>query len=311
MGLDLDAAASFLATHGRLLDRRRYAALLDPSPSRTDAVLGALAGYRNDDGGYGWGLEPDLRAPESQPAAALHALEAIADVAHPTTPAITRVAVELFDWLDTVTLGDGGLPFALPISHPAACAPFWVEADHHTSSLQISAAVAAQAHRAVAADAEAAGHPWLARITDYCLAAIANLDEAPSGYVLSFALQFLDAASDRRPEAAGLLAHLAHSVPGDGAIPVEGGAAGETLHLLDFAAEQGRPVRDLVTADAVAADLHRLENGQQPDGGWAVDFTSYSPAAAMEWRGHATVRAVGTVLRHRGHAGSGLGSPHG
>jgi len=92
------------------------------------------------------------------------------------------------------------------------------------------------------------------------------------------------------------MANLAPWVPGDGAIPVEGGAAGETLHLLDFAAEPGRPVRDLVTADAVAADLDRLENGQQPDGGWTVDFTSYSPAAALDWRGHATVRAVATVL---------------
>lgn len=35
-----------------------------------DRVLAALAAYRNPDGGYGWGLEPDLRAQESQPAAA-------------------------------------------------------------------------------------------------------------------------------------------------------------------------------------------------------------------------------------------------
>ena len=34
---------------------------------------------------------------------------------------------------------------------------------------------------------------------------------------------------------------------------------------------------------------------QQADGGWAVDFDSYSEAAALEWRGYATVAAV-TIL---------------
>lgn len=74
-----------------------------------------------------------------------------------------------------------------------------------------------------------------------------------------------------------------------------GGAEGETLHLLDFAPEPGRPVRDLVDEAAVSADLDRLENGQQADGGWTVDFTSYSEAATLEWRGYATVSAVATL----------------
>lgn len=74
-----------------------------------------------------------------------------------------------------------------------------------------------------------------------------------------------------------------------------GGAEGETLHLLDCAPEPGRPVRDLIDEAAVSADLDRLENGQQADGGWTVDFTSYSEAAALEWRGYATVSAVATL----------------
>jgi hypothetical protein len=42
----------------------------------------------------------------------------------------------------------------------------------------------------------------------------------------------------------------------------------------------------------VEADLQRLAAAQQADGGWRVDFTSYSSAAALEWRGHATVGAL-------------------
>ena len=46
------------------------------------------------DGGYGWGLEGDLRSPESQPAAALHAFEVFEEVAPATTPR-ARGAVRL------------------------------------------------------------------------------------------------------------------------------------------------------------------------------------------------------------------------
>jgi hypothetical protein len=41
---------------------------------------------------------------------------------------------------------------------------------------------------------------------------------------------------------------------------------------------------------AVAANLERLAAEEDEDGGWSVDFQSYSPAAALEWRGYATVR---------------------
>ena len=54
-------------------------------------------------------------------------------------------------------------------------------------------------------------------------------------------------------------------------------------------------MRDLVEDDCVAADLDRLEKGQRDDGGWAVDFTSYSDVATLEWRGYATVSAVATL----------------
>jgi hypothetical protein len=48
----------------------------------------------------------------------------------------------------------------------------------------------------------------------------------------------------------------------------------------------------------IAADLQRLAGQQQDDGGWAVDFASYSPSAALEWRGYMTVRAISILQRN-------------
>ena len=71
MTVDLTAAAGFLAGSARVLDRRRFDLLFgDGTPG---PVLAAVDGYRNPDGGYGWGLEPDLRSRTSQPGGALHA----------------------------------------------------------------------------------------------------------------------------------------------------------------------------------------------------------------------------------------------
>jgi hypothetical protein len=293
MTVDLAAAADFMASSARVLDRRRFDLLFGDGDA--GAVLAAVDGYRNPDGGYGWGLEPDLRSRTSQPGGALHAFEAFADL----VPLVPPRAGELCDWLGAVTLPDGGLPFALPVPDPAACAPFWANADSTTSSLQITAVVAAFAHRVAAADPGVAGHPWLARATDYCLRAVRGLGDAPHAMVLAFAAQFLDAAAPASHEAAGLVEALRPHVPENGLLHVAGGAEDEFMRPLDFAPLPGGPARSLFADGVVEAELERLAAGQQPDGGWRVDFDSFSSAAALEWRGHSTVQAL-ILLRANG-----------
>jgi hypothetical protein len=299
----LIAARSFMAGHARLLDRRRFELLFDGGDA--EPVLEALRGYRNPDGGYGHGLEPDLRAPESQPAAAFHSFEVLADLAPVTAPE----AAELCDWLDAVALPDGGLPFALPIADPSACAPFWAEADPQAFSLQITAIVAAHANRVAAHDPAVARHPWLERATSRCRAAIDALEAAPQPYELAFAVRFLDAVYDRDSAAPGLLARLGEYVPRDGRLRVVGGLPDETLRTVDLAPEPDRPARTLLDDDAVAADLERLAAEQHEDGGWSVDFQSYSPAAALEWRGYATVRALSILRDNEGRGRAAIVRP--
>ena len=285
MNVDIAAAVSFLAAHGRTLDRRRLALLLGEGDG--DAVLAALDGYRNADGGYGWGIEPDLRSPESQPAGAMHAFEVLAELAAAGSVAGHR-AVALCDWLDRCTLPDGGLPFTLPVTDPAGCSPIWLGSDHETASLQMTAQVAANAQLVARHDRQVADHPWLARATSWCCDAIAGLDSAPDAYALLFAVRFLDVV----PEADALLERLGRFLPPDGVVTVAGGTPEEALRPLDFAPRAAGAARRLFAADVIAAELDRLADRQQPDGGWTVDFASSSPAAALEWRGYATVAAV-------------------
>jgi hypothetical protein len=148
-------------------------------------------------------------------------------------------------------------------------------------------------------DPAVARHPWLARATRYCLDAIANRERPGSTLELLFALGFLDEIAGDKPAAAPLLERFAAAIPPTGSLRVQGGADDEYIRPLDFAPLPDRPIRRHVAPDTVAADLDRLAGRQRDDGGWDVDHVAHSPAAALDWRGYATVHAL-AILQANG-----------
>jgi hypothetical protein len=225
--------------------------------------------------------------------AALHAFEVFAEVGPLDTPR----AEELCDWLASISLADGGLPFALPIGNLVGTAPWWTRGDEGSSSLQITSIVAANAHLVARHDPAAANHPWLAAATEYCADAIRSLEGSPQAYELAFALQLLDAAGPSMRDTQDLLRHLGRHLSGDGVVRVQGGTEKEALGALDFAPMPGRPVRELFEPDVVASALRRLEQEQKADGEWPYEARTFSPASALEWRGYVTIRAVWILER--------------
>ena len=290
---ELERINGYLSTSARLLDRRRFELLF--AGATAQAVLAALAAYRNPDGGYGSGLEPDLRSGTSQPVAALHAFEVFEEIG----PGTASDATTLCDWLGTITLPDGGLPFALPIPDQAGCAPFFRSADPTRSSLHMTSMLAAMAHRIARHDPSVRNHEWLAGATAYSLRSIRELDGPGHALEFRYSLQFLDAVHDVDPDAGAELRRLGAFIPESGSMHVVGGAENEAMRPLDFAPHPDRPIRQFFPAAVIDAELDRLAAEQRDDGGWAVDWNSYSPAGTFEWGGWATVRAV-EILRANG-----------
>jgi hypothetical protein len=286
--LDLDPIRDFITSNARLLDRRRMELAIGAGDP--EATLAALAGYRNPDGGFGWALEPDSRAPASQPVAALHAFEIFEEIAPTTSP----LAVGLLDWLDAIAVDGGAVPFALPGGASAGSAPMWATADTDSPSLHMTCVVLGIAHRVAGHDPAVAAHPWLRRATDWAAREIAGLDGPRDAIEFRYVLQLLDAL-DARDELERLGAHL----PPDGTLAVTGGKPDEAMRPLDFSPEPDRPIRDLFDPRTIESDLDRLESEQHEDGGWDVDWKHWSPAGGLEWRGWATVRAV-RILRANG-----------
>jgi len=281
--VDLDAAATFLAAHARLIDRRRFALLAGDGTA--EAVLRALEAYRNDDGGIGM-LEPDLRAPASQPACVLYAL----DILHEIGAADAALAGDAIDWIATIAGADGGVPFVLSSARDWPHAPWYRPEDAPPPSLLMTAGIAAASHRL------GLEHPWIERATAFCWE---HIGEAVDGhaYVVRHVLDFLDAVPDRE-RAEARLGALAVRFPPDGRLHVEGGADDEALGPLDMAPSPGHAARRLFADAVVEAELDALSARQQDDGGWTFAWPALNPAVACEWRGAVTVEAVRTLAAY-------------
>ena len=278
--VNLSAAAQFVAGHARLIDRRRFEHLTGDGSA--EAVLTALAAYRNPDGGIGY-LEPDLRTPASQPIAVIYAFEVMHEVGI-ADPALTAGAL---DWLATVSTDDGGVPFVLPTARGWPHAPFFPLDDEPAPSLLATAGIAAAAHRL------GLDHPWLDRAGEFTWE---RAQEARTGvpYTFRAVVDFLDAVPDRARVDAELEG-LAERVPADGVMPVEAGIEGEVLRPLDIVPRPDHVARRLYDDAVIERELDRLEGEQQADGGWEFDFAHWNPAAALEWRGVVTVQALRTL----------------
>jgi len=281
MPIDLDSAERFVHSNARLLDRHRVAALMHGAP--VAPVLDALRAYRNPDGGFGHALEPDVRAPESEPVAALHALHVLAGIGALDDPMVADVAA----WIASIADPDGGVPFVLPTAAAHPRAPWMVPSDGGSHLTFALAGVLWEA---------GAGEPWLRSATEWCWAKLERPD-ALSAYLVKFSLDFLDHVPDEA-RARAAIQGLRPRIGADGSIPVPGGTENERLTPLALSERPGGRSRALFGDDQIAADLDTLEHGQQDDGGWTFEWLAWSPGQIVEWRGAMTLRALTLLSAH-------------
>jgi hypothetical protein len=293
---DFEAAAGFIAANARVIERRRFERLFGGGAA--GPVRDAVAAYRNDDGGFGHALEPDCRAPGSQPLAVEMALR-ILDEAEAWDAALVGGAC---DWLAAVAPAEGGAAGAEPAMAGWPHAPWWVPEEGHPASLIVTGLIAGTLH------ARGAGHPWLVRASEVMWTKIAGLARSggaelsggPGGdYEMFGVLRFLQHVPDRdrAREAFGRIGPL---IIDRGMAVLDPEAPGEVHSPLDFAPEPDSMARALFDEATIKAHLDHLASAQRDDGGWMFNWLAWSPAAEREWRGFLTVDAL-RLLRANGY----------
>jgi hypothetical protein len=286
------AGRAFIDREGRLIERRLAAVLFDGA--EPGGVVDAVRGYRNDDGGFGHGLEPDKRCPASLPIDVEVALDILWHAAGGDGRApdrlselgVDRLVLPACDWLGSVAAPDGGVPLSFPVMESYPRAEHWSEWTY-TPALNPTAGLAGRLHRM------GISHPWLQRATDWSWERLdSGFDE--DAHALGEVLIFLAHVPDRA-RAETMSAHVgawlakAQWYRPDPDDPEYGVTP---LHLAQAPESPWRRLFDDATVDG---QLDRMMRDQQPDGGWAITWEPPGIAATQEWRGIETLRALRTL----------------
>jgi hypothetical protein len=289
-----DLAQDFIWRNARLIDRYLFAALFQQGPKA--AVITALKAYQNPDGGFGGAIEPDMRAPNSQPIyaeTALHYLNAIDALSDPQVQ--RELLIPLCGWLQSVTTEEGGIPFVLPTANDYPHTP-WMGApdDHPPAALNPTASVTGLLRKG------GVRHAWLERAVEYCWRNIeASLDD--EYHTIMTEILFLQNAPNPTT-AAGLITRIIERIRQPGKVELDPNAGGYVHMPLDWASQPDSPFRVLFDTDTLRFHLNRLAKRQQADGGWPITWDAVSPGAEMECRVRVTINAL-SILQAYHEAG--------
>lgn len=288
----LALARDFIWLTGRVLEQRRFAFLF--GSGQRDGVRAALEAYRAADGGFAFGLEPDVRGPASQPItlpAALSVLDEIGALGEPE-------ADRLCDWLESVTSADRGVPAVLPSLRDYPRPPWLPVVDDPAGGLLPTGPIVALLMKNKVA------HPWVESATEFCWQAVGTLG-ATHPYEAEAAVAFLDHAADRdraarEAERLGRLVRDQRLALLDPARPqaaylAPGYAPGEYHFPHDFAPRPDSLARAWFSDEEMNLSLNALAASQQDDGGWPIRWAQWAPTTSTESRPLVTISALLTL----------------
>ncbi len=277
------AGRAFLNREGRLLERRLAARCFDGAPGR--GVVDALRGYRNPDGGFGHGLEPDTICPASLPIAVEVALQVMV-VAGAADRSRVLGACDFLGRLADQARAGGAVPLALPVIEAFPRAPHMTDWTYEPALNPTAGLVGLLVHLGASHDFVVQGAAW-------CWGAIETGALPADAHRLAEVLVFLAHAPDRNRadhQARRVIAQLPsaslyRSDPDD---PAYGRSP---LHIAPSPDHRWRP---LIPGAAIAGHLDRLQRDQQDDGGWPITWDPPGQASRLAWRGMETLRALRT-----------------
>jgi hypothetical protein len=273
----MQRAQVFMQTQARPVERTLYAFFFADGPVAD--VYTTLAAHQNADGGFGHGLEPDVRTPCSSTLATSMALRWLVAVgAPPETPLVARALAYLHATLDAATLTWPMLP---PEAQSAPHAPWWDDADGNLRAnfgdFQVNPRaeiVAYLWHYAAAVPAD-----WLAALTDATIAAIAT--RPMDMHDLTCATTLIDTPNLPESYRARILAPVTEQVRA-----ITGASAADWQEYgpqpLNFATTPASRLAAAL-ADRIPANLDFLLAEQTPSGTWVPNW-SWGDADDPAWQ---------------------------
>ena len=279
-------ARDFILTNARMIERRLFEFHFENGASK--GVFHAVYAYRNSDGGFGHGMEPDTASPESQPLFSIMALETLDEVGYLTKEIILN---DFMPYFESITTEKGGIPWMFRPKSTYPC-------EEHFKTVKEWAALSTTAPLLGILEKYKIDIPWMKKAEQFVWSEFERIKDKHIFCYLCVPrwLTFLKYTKNR-DKAERTINNLKNWILADGVIcedkSDDGWGLYEKPHSLNYAHSYESILYSLFTKDTIESDLKELINRQKDDGRWDTWY-GISEGTKLEWAGIQTLWALKT-----------------
>ncbi len=283
-------ARDFILTNARMIERRLFQFYFEnDSP---EGVFHAVYAYRNADGGFGHGMEPDTASPESQPLFGIMALETLNEVGYLNASLIQR---DFIPYFESVTTEKGGIPWMLRPKSDYPC-------EEHFKTVKEWAALSTTAPLLGILEKYQIDIPWMQKAEEFVWQEIERIKEKHVFCHLCVPrrLQFLQYTKNR-DKAVKALGDLKEWILAEGVLCKDKSDEGWGLygkpHSLCYSPSPESILNQIFPKELITSDLDELINRQKDDGRWDTWY-GLSEGMKLEWAGIQTLWTLKTLKNY-------------
>ena len=283
-------ARDFILTNARMIERRLFE--FHFANGNKEGVFHAVYAYRNSDGGFGHGMEPDTASPESQPLFSIMALETLDEIGFLNSELIQR---DFMPYFESVTTAKGGIPWMLRPKSDYLCA-------EHFKTVKEWAAISTTAPLLAILEKYKIDIPWMQKAEEFVWQEIERIKEKHVFCHLCVPrrLQFLQYTKSR-VKADKALSDLKKWILADGVLCEDKSDEGWGLygkpHSLYYAPSPDSILSPIFSEEMINSDLNELIRRQQDDGRWDTWY-GLSEGMKLEWAGIQTLWTLKTLKNY-------------
>ena len=284
-------AKDFILTNARMIERRLYQYHFENDDPK--GVFHAVYAYRNSDGGFGHGMEPDTASPESQPLFSIMALETLDEVRYLNKEIILK---DFMPYFEGITTEKGGIPWMFRPLNDYPC-------EGHFKTVKEWAALSTTAPLLAILEKYKIDIPWMQKAEEFVWQEIERIKEKHVFCYLCIPrrLQFFKYTKSR-DKAERALNDLRNWILAEGVICKDKSDDGWGLygkpHSLCYAPSPTSILNPIFSNEMINSDLNELINRQKNDGRWDTWY-GISEGTKLEWAGIQTLWTL-KILKNYG-----------
>ena len=280
-------ARDFILTNARMIERRLFDFHFSNGDSK--GVFHAVYAYRNSDGGFGHGMEPDTASPESQPLFSIMALETLDDVGYLNKDIILN---DFMPYFESITTETGGIPWMFRPTSNYPC-------EAHFKTVKELAALSTTAPLLGILEKYKIDIPWMQKAEIFVWSEFERIKDKHAFCYLCVPrwLTFLQYTKSR-DKAEKTIQNLKDWIINKELLCKDKSDDGWGLygkpHSLNYAPAPGSVLSSVFSKETIEADIAELINRQKEGGRWDTWY-GISEGTKLEWAGIQTLWTLKTL----------------